>query len=57
MKRTLKEYKKLVLQELLKRINKNDAFLAMQNYEDDFPEFFKKELGVVAAATAIIMGY
>ena len=57
MNYTLEKYKRLVLQELISRINRRFAYEAMKNYEDDFSDFLEKELSVVAAATAIIMGY
>lgn len=57
MNYTLEEYKELVFQELAKRINKDYAYSSVKEYEDDFPEFLEKELSVVAAGTAIIMGY
>lgn len=54
---TLQVYKKHIFQELSKRFNRRFAYKAMKEYEDDFPDFLEKELSVVAAATAIIMGY
>ena len=57
MNYTLEEYKELVFQELAKRVNKDYAYSAVKEYEDDFPEFLEKKLSVVSAGTAMIMGY
>ena len=53
----IKEYKIKVHENLIQRINGKDAYKAIKEYEDDFEDFYDKELDVVAAGTAIIMGY
>ena len=57
MKYNLKEYKKAIYDNLVSRIGIERAKKAMKAYEDDFPEFYEKELSPIAASTAIIMGY
>lgn len=42
MSHALEDYKRLILQELLKRINKSCAYIAMENYKEDFLEFLDK---------------
>lgn len=54
---TYKEYKQKVFENLVSRIGEGNAIKAMNEYNDDLPELYKKDLSVVATVTAIIMGY
>lgn len=53
----IRDFKKEVLKELIKRIGNKEASRLMREYESDFQFFYEIQLSVVATATAIIMGY
>lgn len=54
---SLEDFKKRVEANLTQRVGKKESTRLMTLYENDFPELLKKKLGVVATATALIMGY
>ncbi len=53
----LENFKKKVEENLKQRVGEKEAERLMTIYEEDFPEFLQKRFGVVATATAMIMGY
>ncbi len=53
----LESFKKQVEKNLVTRVGEKEAKRLMTIYEEDFPEFLQKRFGVVATATAMIMGY
>lgn len=57
MEDALEDYKKQVEKNLIQRVGLKEANRLMKLYKEDFLELFKKKLGVVATATALIMGY
>lgn len=57
MKDAFEDYKKQVEKNLIQRVGLKEANRLMKLYKEDFLELFKKKLGVVATATALIMGY